>query len=556
MNCDVKAYEGSEPFIFISYAHDDAHMVYPIVERLVMDGFRVWYDDGIHAGEDWTDKVASRLDASTICIPMLTENYVQSVNCRNELAYSLNAKKTVISIKLTDFDVPGGIKLQLGNAKYLERYRYGETEFYESLQISHGISECRDETPRITDTQLMAWRSKWENATPIKRAQGDPERVKLHGPDLSRTEPAKARSKKPLIIALAAVAVALAVLAIVLLPRLTGKDSPAQTVPVSEGSSAAELEASPQAEPEPQEAEADLTEDSDPAETVLTIFPDGPEVYDGMQMDVLAYECSEGFSIFEIACVIRIADGEPLLETTVTWEGNTQVASLFNYSTSKDYFDSATIAKYQKDFYSVSNMPRMVGGTVSDVQTCTNMIYFFPSQFCELTLCFDTEGNVVGYIQMKLDYPSTGEEDEAEAVPVATPALVIQNKTPMDVLSYESTPGFEISSIECNVIGRGANAEFEIIVSWADNTQVGTIKSFMNMSQPIPASDITKNQKDYYKKTNSPLVCDGEIEQVQYAYHGVVPAAGPVYLLCYCFDQDGTIIAYITLEVDYPQDED
>lgn len=94
MNCAVKAYEGQEPYLFVSYAHDDAHLVYPIVERLVMDGYRIWYDDGIHAGEDWTDKVASRLDGSSICVAMLTENYVRSINCRNEMAYSLSAGKT------------------------------------------------------------------------------------------------------------------------------------------------------------------------------------------------------------------------------------------------------------------------------------------------------------------------------------------------------------------------------------------------------------------------------------------------------------------------------
>ncbi len=220
MNCDVKAYDGKDPFIFISYAHDDAHMVYPIVERLVMDGYRVWYDDGIHAGEDWTETVALRLDESAICIPMLTENYVQSVNCRNELAYSLNSGKTVISIKLTDFEMPRGLKLQMGNAMYLERYRYGETEFYERLGISHGVSTCRAEEPRITDPQLMAWRAKWENATPIKRAQGEPEKVKLYRPRLPEEEPVKNKSKKPMFIWLCAVLVVLIAVAVILLPGI------------------------------------------------------------------------------------------------------------------------------------------------------------------------------------------------------------------------------------------------------------------------------------------------------------------------------------------------
>ena len=152
MDCAVKAYEGQDSFIFVSYAHDDAHLVYPIVERMVMDGYRVWYDDGIHAGEDWTDKVASRLDASSIVLAMLSENSVASINCRNEIAYSLSARKNLIGIKLTEFDMPGGLRLQLGNTMYLERTRYGETEFYERLSLSHGTGSCRGDR-RITDEE-------------------------------------------------------------------------------------------------------------------------------------------------------------------------------------------------------------------------------------------------------------------------------------------------------------------------------------------------------------------------------------------------------------------
>lgn len=42
-----KAYEGDEKFIFISYAHKDSETVYPIIEKLNADGYRVWFDDGI-----------------------------------------------------------------------------------------------------------------------------------------------------------------------------------------------------------------------------------------------------------------------------------------------------------------------------------------------------------------------------------------------------------------------------------------------------------------------------------------------------------------------------
>ena len=41
------AYEGTEPYIFISYAHKNTDQVIPIISVLQNRGFRVWYDAGI-----------------------------------------------------------------------------------------------------------------------------------------------------------------------------------------------------------------------------------------------------------------------------------------------------------------------------------------------------------------------------------------------------------------------------------------------------------------------------------------------------------------------------
>lgn len=202
MECSVRAYTGSDPFLFISYSHNDAALVYPIIERLVMDGYRVWYDDGIHAGEDWTETVADRLEASSMCLAMLTENYVSSINCRNELAYSLSMSKRLIGIKLKDFDIPKGIRLQLGNNLYLEKYRYSETEFFDRFSMSHGVAACRVPETRITDGQLTDWRTKW-----TKSASNVPEERQAEAFPSGKTEKeGKHRGKPFLWIAIAAAA--------------------------------------------------------------------------------------------------------------------------------------------------------------------------------------------------------------------------------------------------------------------------------------------------------------------------------------------------------------
>ena len=44
------AYQGDEPYVFVSYAHDDAPVVYPEISRLRDQGFNIWYDEGIEPG--------------------------------------------------------------------------------------------------------------------------------------------------------------------------------------------------------------------------------------------------------------------------------------------------------------------------------------------------------------------------------------------------------------------------------------------------------------------------------------------------------------------------
>ena len=87
MICRVLPYEGKEPFLFISYCHLNADIAYPLIEKLAADGFRLWYDDGIHPGSDWPEIIARHLNDCYACIELLTPEYAQSHNCRNEINF-------------------------------------------------------------------------------------------------------------------------------------------------------------------------------------------------------------------------------------------------------------------------------------------------------------------------------------------------------------------------------------------------------------------------------------------------------------------------------------
>ena len=65
-------YKGTEPYIFISYAHKDSERVLPIIESLAEKGFRVWYDAGIEAGTEWPDYIAENLENAAVVMALLS----------------------------------------------------------------------------------------------------------------------------------------------------------------------------------------------------------------------------------------------------------------------------------------------------------------------------------------------------------------------------------------------------------------------------------------------------------------------------------------------------
>ena len=65
MNCLSKPYEGDKPYLFFSCSPSDAATVYPIIDRLCLHGYRVWFDDGSNPGEAGLDVIADHLRRCT-----------------------------------------------------------------------------------------------------------------------------------------------------------------------------------------------------------------------------------------------------------------------------------------------------------------------------------------------------------------------------------------------------------------------------------------------------------------------------------------------------------
>lgn len=83
----VKPYEGTRPYTFISYAHTDKDKVLEILGELI-DNYscRVWFDSGLHSGDDWSQMLTSKIEESTAFVVFLSPNSIASRHVISEIS--------------------------------------------------------------------------------------------------------------------------------------------------------------------------------------------------------------------------------------------------------------------------------------------------------------------------------------------------------------------------------------------------------------------------------------------------------------------------------------
>ena len=102
------AYEGKEPYVFISYSRKDLEKVLPLFDALDQAGCRYWYDEGgIRAGEEFWRKIEQKIRGCTIFISFLSSTFLDSRYCRDE------AKVARMTIEMRDPDSSGPSKPRL-----------------------------------------------------------------------------------------------------------------------------------------------------------------------------------------------------------------------------------------------------------------------------------------------------------------------------------------------------------------------------------------------------------------------------------------------------------
>ncbi len=117
-----KAYDGDEPFVFVSYSHQDKAWVYPEIQRLHDVGHRIWYDEGIDPGNEWPDEIAKALEGCAYFIVFISPQSVESKHVKKEIHFALEEEKPFLAIHVEETQLPRGLRYQIGDIQAIPKF--------------------------------------------------------------------------------------------------------------------------------------------------------------------------------------------------------------------------------------------------------------------------------------------------------------------------------------------------------------------------------------------------------------------------------------------------
>jgi formylglycine-generating enzyme required for sulfatase activity/dienelactone hydrolase len=127
------AYTGNAPYIFISYAHDDAEAVYAELQWLNTMGFNIWYDEGISPGHGWQSELAHSIENSALFLLYVSERSLGSPNCRRETNFALEKEVPVLAIHLDASELNSEWQFAIGDRQAILKDRFSQDTYEQKL---------------------------------------------------------------------------------------------------------------------------------------------------------------------------------------------------------------------------------------------------------------------------------------------------------------------------------------------------------------------------------------------------------------------------------------
>lgn len=162
-----KPYKGNNPFIFVSYSHNDLDTVLDVISAFNLRGYRVWYDNCVAVGDAFVKELASKIADCGVFFCFLSPCYVNAEFCKRELDYAIKRCKTIFPIMIEDFELPPEIEFQIRAIHWIRLSDFASAEEMVDYLCEVGgkaLSRCSIEAPAEAPPHQMESNSAGEKS--------------------------------------------------------------------------------------------------------------------------------------------------------------------------------------------------------------------------------------------------------------------------------------------------------------------------------------------------------------------------------------------------------
>ena len=133
-----KSQNGTEKYIYFSGAENDARKINPLLITLREAGCNIRYDNDAD-----NDTIREHIENCSYFMAYVTEAYVGSEKCMDELELALQLGKKLLMIYGEDTALPKGMQMRINRVQAIYRSKYPELyEFYAKVLQTEAVREC------------------------------------------------------------------------------------------------------------------------------------------------------------------------------------------------------------------------------------------------------------------------------------------------------------------------------------------------------------------------------------------------------------------------------
>ena len=157
MQPPFRSYDGDDPFIFVSYSHQDDEQVFAELSRIRDQGFNVWFDEGISPGESWRGELANAISNCDLFLIFITPNSAASPNCQREVNFAQTRDRAVLAVHLTETTLSDELEFNLSDRQAILKHQLDDSSYLDKLWSALGSAiEPVSPPPPSTETSLPA----------------------------------------------------------------------------------------------------------------------------------------------------------------------------------------------------------------------------------------------------------------------------------------------------------------------------------------------------------------------------------------------------------------